>query len=235
MDKKDKLLYFINEIDNFRFCSPSADPDEQTAVVYGFKHLVKRFLGYARKIQNQEFQESLSHIDPDIEDIYAVYDLNIDLQVVLDDLKELLSEPSTKLKVLQNEYIDSVLIETLEELHNERYDLTKVVEFSKEINGTFSSGYYLATSLLIRALLNHVPPIFGYEKFSQIVAQSSRSRKDLFRPLDEIARDVADLHSHDLIRHKEHIPTDKQLEPFKANLEFLLQEIITEIHKAGNS
>jgi len=76
-----------------------------------------------------------------------------------------------------------------------------------------------------------IPPIFGHENFTQVVAQSTRSRQELFKPLDDIARDVADLHTHDTIRHKENLPTKRQLEPFKPNVEFLLQEIITELQR----
>jgi hypothetical protein len=64
-----------------------------------------------------------------------------------------------------------------------------------------------------------------------VVSQVSKSRRELFKPLDDVARDVADLHTHDLIRHKEVLPTKNQLEPFKANLEFLLQEVLVEVQK----
>jgi hypothetical protein len=113
--------------------------------------------------------------------------------------------------------------------------LAKVIQFCHEINGTFNSGHFLGTALLIRALINHVPPIFGYERFDQVVSQSTKSRKELFKPLDDIARDVADLHTHDTIRHKENLPTKRQLEPFKPNVEILLQEIITELQKTESS
>ena len=50
-----------------------------------------------------------------------------------------------------------------------------------------------------------------------------------------MARGVADLHTHDLIRRKEVLPTKNQLEPFKANLEVLLQEILVEIQHSSNN
>jgi hypothetical protein len=230
--KTTELLDLAEQIENFRFCSPSADTDEQTAAVYGFKYLAKRFIGHARKIQNQDIQNSIAQINTDIEDsIYQAYDLNSDLQVIIDDIRDLLLEPSVKWSVVQTEFIDSSIIENLSQVQNTKYDLAKVIQFCLEINGTFNSGYYLATILLIRALLNHVPPIFGYASFSQVVSQSTKSRKELFKPLEDIARDIADLHTHDTIRHKEHLPTKKQLEPFKPSVEVLLQEIITELQK----
>ena len=70
-NKTEIILELAEQVENFQFCSPSDDPDEQTAVIYGFKHLVKRFLGHARKIQNQDFQNALAQINPDIDDIYS--------------------------------------------------------------------------------------------------------------------------------------------------------------------
>lgn len=131
----------------------------------------------------------------------------------------------------ETEFIDSSIIESLCQEKNKKHDLAKVIKFCQEINTTFNSGDYLATSMLIRALINHVPPIFGHETFKQVASQSTKSRQALFKPLDETARDVADLHTHDTIRHKENLPTKRQLEPFKSNIEFLLQEILTELQK----
>ena len=226
--KVQKLLQLANEIERFKFCGPSDDPDEQTAVVYGYKHLAKKFLNRARRIQHNEFQMALQDIDPNIEQIYEAYDLHSDLQIVIEDLREI-ADDSTKLTRVETEFVDSSVIKELHQIKNPNFDLTKVIRFCDEINGSFNNGYYLSTALLIRALINHIPPVFGYETFKQVVSQSTKSRKELFKPLEETVRDVADLHSHDIIRKKEHLPTKRQLEPFKPNLEILLQEIITEL------
>lgn len=230
--KAQKILELAEQIENFRFCSPSADPDEQDAVVYGLKYLAKRFIGYARKLQNPDIQNSIREINTDIENnIYEAYNLRSDLQVVIDDIREFLSDSPGEFSALQNEYIDSSLIEELSRIQSKNYDLTKVVQFCKEINGTYSAGYFISLALLIRALINHIPPIFGQQTFQQVVSQATKSRKELFKQLDDVARDVGDLHSHDTIRHKENLPTKKQLEPFKPNIEFLLQEIINKLHE----
>ena len=65
-----------------------------------------------------------------------------------------------------------------------------------------------------------------FTTFQQVVSQSPRSVKELLKPLEEVSRDVADLHTHSPIRHKESLPTKSQVEPFKASLEVLLHEII---------
>ncbi len=145
-------------------------------------------------------------------------------------VKDLLDDLQRPL-VQTTKFVDPEIIEQLRLEKNSKFDLSKVICFCEELNSSFSAGNYLASALLLRALINHIPPIFGHTTFHQVVSQVSKTRRELFKPLDEVARDVADLHTHDLIRHKEISPTRNQLEPFKPSLEFLLQEILVELHK----
>ena len=78
--------------------------------------------------------------------------------------------------------------------------------------------------------MNHIPPIFGFEKFSQVVASSGKSVKAVLSHLQDQARPIADLHTHILIRSKEQLPSKHQIEPYKASFEILIQEIIVKFH-----
>ncbi|KAM3094117.1 DUF2513 domain-containing protein [Phormidesmis sp. 146-35] len=155
-------------------------------------------------------------------------------------LQELISRLQHSSKVTTQEvnkssrenYVDPNIIEELRSVESCEFDLSKVVRFCEELNSSFVAENYIATTLLIRALINHIPPIFGQKTFPQVVSQVSKSRRELFSPLENVARDVADLHNHDLVRHKENLPTRNQVEPFKPNLEVLLQELIVEIQKS---
>jgi hypothetical protein len=130
-------------------------------------------------------------------------------------------------------FVEQSVIEQLRQSASKKHDFSKLVRFCEELNSSFASGNYLASTLLIRALLNHVPPIFGHTTFLQVVSQAGRSVKELLKPLEEISRDVADMHTHSLVRHKESLPTKSQVEPFKANLEVLLHEIIVKVQESG--
>jgi len=88
-----KLLEMGDEIDRFHFCGPSDDPDEGTAVVYGFKLLAKRFVSAARRIKNREFHEALNGVTTDIEELQGAYDLHSDLIPLVDQLRELAEHP----------------------------------------------------------------------------------------------------------------------------------------------
>lgn len=229
-----RLLETADEIEQFRFCGPSDDPDEQTAVVYGFKHLAKRFVGTARRIKNHAVQDALGDVNTDIENIYAAYDLNSSLQLVIDEIRHLAAHPEEcQWGIAGDILIEPAVIDELKANTQTKYDLNKIARLCEELNSSFAGSNFLACVLLLRALLNHVPPVFGQASFKQVVAQSSRSVKELLGPLEDIARDIADHHTHSLIRHKECLPTRSQIEPFKANIEVLLQEIMVKIADAG--
>jgi hypothetical protein len=229
-----KLLKLADEIESLRFCGPSDDLDQQSAVTYGFKHLVKKFIGTARRINNQEFQEDLQLINTNIDSIYEVYDLSADVQILIDHLREIAEHP-VEFQSTSSSFVDPQIIEQLRLVENSMFDLSKVIRFCEELNSSFNASNYLASTLLLRAIINHIPPIFGHTTFQQVVSQVSKSRRELFKPLDQVARDVADLHTHDLIRHKEVLPSKNQLEPFKVNLEVLLQEVLVELQKDNSS
>ncbi len=130
-------------------------------------------------------------------------------------------------------FVNPAVIEDLRQASSQRFDLSKVARMCEELNRAYSSGSYLASALLLRALLNHVPPVFGHHAFKGVVSQAGKSVKALLEPLEENARKIADLHTHALIRHKECLPTRQQVEQFKAGLEVLLHEIIAKVKEPG--
>jgi hypothetical protein len=231
-ERLEKLLDLANDLESFRLCGPSDDPDKQTAVIYEYKHQAKIFIANARKIVNQELQESLESISTDIDSIYEVYDLVTEIQIVIDTLRDISKYP-VQFQFSSVNFVDPQIIEELRQVEGFKFDLSKVIRFCEELNSSFNANNYLASALLLRSLINHVPPIFGHNSFDQVVAQVSKSRKDLFKHLDEVARKVADLHTHDIIRAKERLPTKNQLVPFQASLEFLLGEILVEAKKSS--
>lgn len=93
---------------------------------------------------------------------------------------------------------------------------------------------YLSSILLLRAVINHIPPIFSATSFAQVVANSKRSVKAILSILEDGARPIADLHTHLMIRKRENIPTKNQVEPYKSAFELLINEIIFELDENEN-
>jgi hypothetical protein len=107
------------------------------------------------------------------------------------------------------------------------FDLCKLVRLCEELNIVYSGGALLATAMLTRAILDHVPPLFGMTTFTEVANNYSgtRSFKETMKRLDEAARKIADGHLHGQIRTKESLPEPQQVN-FAAEVDALLAEIV---------
>jgi len=113
------LIHRINELrkelEEFPIgdCSPSDDIDKETAYVYAFKELVKRFISSAKRLNNEELILLISELQIEPESILEAYDLKAELNGVLDFVDDLLKEKSETLTS-----IPSIDIKTANELSN---------------------------------------------------------------------------------------------------------------------
>ena len=97
-----------------------------------------------------------------------------------------------------------------------------------EARTTAPGKTYFATAMLTRGLLDHVPPLFGTNTFSQVANNyggGGRSFKDTMHHLENAARKVADAYLHMPIRRSETLPTAQQVH-FASQLDVLLAEIV---------
>jgi len=124
-------------------------------------------------------------------------------------------------------YIDETRIKELKRIQNKKFDLTKLVRILEEINLCNQKGCYLATIMLVRALLDHVPPIFGCKSFSEFANnyKGQRSFKKSMQNLENSSRDIANQHLHCQIRVKEVLPNKTQVN-FSPDIDVLLAEIV---------
>ena len=108
------------------------------------------------------------------------------------------------------------------------FDLQKLIRLCEELNTSFDQGCYLATVMLTRAVLDHVPPIFGMENFREVASNyggGGTSFKGTMERLERTARKIADGYLHVPIRASETLPTHQQVN-FGAELDTLIAEII---------
>lgn len=127
----------------------------------------------------------------------------------------------------QNYYVDIKRIEEFESISNAKFDLKKLIEFCKELNRCHSVGAILTIPLLVRAILDHVPPIFNQSSFKQVANnyKNGSSFKKSMLHLENSSRNIADSYLHKHIRNKEAMPTKIQVN-FTNDLDVLLQEIV---------
>lgn len=219
----DLALQLADEIEQFPLgnCGPSDDPDKQYAFVAGFRDIARRFAGAIKRIGDPDLSDIISKIDLDIHNyIVDAHDLRSEIFLAIDALREVSADPQYGENVASNSaFLHADLLLALKALPCSKFDIKKLIKMCEELNDAYARGNYIATVLLIRAVMNHVPRIFNAATFKEVVSQSGRSIKAILARLEDEARPIADLHTHMQIRKTEHIPTKNQVEPYKAAFE----------------
>jgi hypothetical protein len=230
--RKEIIVGLIESTRGFRFCGPSDDPDEQTSVTAGFRHLVIQFKRLAGPILPPAAASQLSTIDVEIDNLYSAYDAHSELEALLPDIEAALERldddgdrpvSADGLAVIA----DSRLAE-LRTLASTQFDFKKLIRLCEEINTAYGQKCYFATAMLTRGLLDHLPPIFGKASFSEVANNyggGGKSFKETIHHLENGARKVADAHLHMPIRNSETLPVAQQVN-FAAQIDVLLSEIV---------
>lgn len=125
----------------------------------------------------------------------------------------------------RSSYIDENTLLRLRKIENENFDLSRLVNFCHELNDNYSLENYYSCAMLLRAILDHIPPIFGKTSFSDVASQhGGKSLKKVLHPLDETAKKIGDDYLHKQISKKVLTVTKTQVS-FQANLDMLLNEV----------
>lgn len=124
-------------------------------------------------------------------------------------------------------YVDATRIEELKSLEGKSFDFSKLIRMCEELNICFAEGCYLAVAMLVRSVLDHVPPIFGCNGFAEVANNynGSKSFKESMVHLENSSRKIADSHLHQRIRSSESLPNKTQVN-FTNDIDVLLAEII---------
>jgi hypothetical protein len=228
-------IELADEIDRFPLgeCGPSDDPDKQYAYVAGFRDIAKRFVAAVKRIGDPDLSDLVSGLDTSPQWISDAHNLRAELSVVIDTLKEASQDPNYAANAASNAaFLHTEVLLRLKAVQGARLDPSKLVKMCEELNDAYARGNYISSALLLRAIVNHVPSVFGASTFSEVVSQSGRSIKAILARLNDDARPIADLHTHILMRQTEHLPTKNQLEPYKASFEVLIQEVLASLSNA---
>ncbi len=124
--------------------------------------------------------------------------------------------------------ISETRLDELRALSSSRFDLKKLIRLCEEINTAYSAECYFATAMLTRAILDHVPPVFGLTTFAEVAnnyGSGGRSFKETMQHLENASRRVADAHLHMPIRSSETLPNSQQVN-CSQQLDVLLGEIV---------
>lgn len=119
-------------------------------------------------------------------------------------------------------------LEELRSLTSPDFDFRKLIRMLEELNTAFQEESYFSSAMLIRGVLDHVPPVFGCKTFSEVAnnyAGGGRSFKETMQHLETASRKVADAHLHTPIRKAETLPTPQQVNCGQ-QFDVLLSEIV---------
>ena len=136
--------------------------------------------------------------------------------------------------VVNHLYINPKRIEEFNSLNGKiSYDLSKLIKLCKEINDNYEKENYYSVALLLRTVLNHIPPAFnGKDSFEQVLAELNgkkhQTKKEVFLRLQELQRRLADLVAHEKLRSTEPIIVAQNVQ-FIPEIDFLLSEAYYEL------
>src|SRR3989338_190343 len=110
-------------------------------------------------------------------------------------------------------FVNQSRIRELKTIKNDDFDITKLIRFCEELNSAFSLENFLSTAMLVRAIADHIPPIFGKTSFTEVANNhGSKSFKESMKNLDNSSRKISDAHLHTQIRKKEVLPNSNQVD-----------------------
>jgi len=89
-NRQELITRLIKEAREFRFCGPSGDTDEQTAVTVGYHHLVTQLKHLAGPILPETAASRLNSIKVDLNDIYSAYTARAEMDALLFDIESAL-------------------------------------------------------------------------------------------------------------------------------------------------
>jgi hypothetical protein len=126
-------------------------------------------------------------------------------------------------------FISKSRIEELKQITSNKFDLKRLIKLCEETNDNFSNSNFGAVAMIARTIINHVPPIFGYDTFDQVVAnyggaKDNKSFKKNMYHLSNSLKHIADSQLHQTIRKSESLPNETQVD-FRQDFDVLLGEI----------
>lgn len=123
-------------------------------------------------------------------------------------------------------YVDYNRMEQLQSLTSAKFDFSRVIQICNELNNSFANENLFAVGALLRALLDHVPPVFGYSTFGEVANNyGGRSIRGSLQHLDKSSRKISDSLLHQQIRTRENLPS-RVMVNFSSDLDVLLAEMI---------
>jgi DNA-binding Lrp family transcriptional regulator len=156
----------------------------------------------------------------------------------IESTKEPKNQVSQTLTVSPNPlFINEGRLQELKDISSRqsKFDCSKLIKLCEELNSSYSHENYYATAMLTRAIMDHVPPIFGVgiDNFQKVANNYSgtQSFKNAMKGLYSIQKNISDGYLHEHIRNTESLPNATQVNSSQA-IDKLLEEIVKILKKS---
>ena len=145
--------------------------------------------------------------------------------------------PSTDADSVKSSYVDPARLAEIEALPSTGWDFCRLAQLCRELIAAYADGHYITTAALVRIIMDHVPPLFGFDTFDQVAAnyggpKAHKSFKSSVTHLQQSMRNISDAQIHSHIRRTDTLPNATQVD-VKRDLDILLAEVVR-IGKAHN-
>jgi hypothetical protein len=125
-------------------------------------------------------------------------------------------------------FIDASRLDDLRGLEKASFDCTRLIAMCEELNSSVQHENAHAVAMLTRAIVDHVPPVFGFKSFEEVAANyggtKERSFKKAMERLDKHTKEVANRLLHGQISNSEVAPTMAEVS-YPGELNHLLSEV----------
>ena len=125
-------------------------------------------------------------------------------------------------------FVEISRLDELRALKNSTFDCTRLIAMCEELNDCAEHGNAHAVAMLTRAIVDHVPPLFGFSSFEQVAANYGGTKEKSFKKamerLDKHTKKVADRLLHGQITKSEVAPTMAEVS-YSGEVNHLLSEV----------
>lgn len=220
---KDVLSEFKNAINNRQLKTPAVILDK-------IKNL--QTVNDEVDIKISVFNKTLAEHVKDDSVSFLAYMVSLDKEIrlqlsnLLNDLNDLHELLNLHFSPKSFGYVNLNRLEELYSIKNQDFDLSKLFRLCEELNSNFQNRNYLSVSMLVRAILDHIPPVFGFKTFIEVSSNyGGKSLKKSLQNLQNSSRNISDAYLHETIKSRESLPNETQID-FRNDLDVLLAEIV---------
>lgn len=136
----------------------------------------------------------------------------------------------------RHHFISPARIEDLRRLPIHGMDPKRLIRLLEEINHADAQDCLITVATLCRHVMNHVPPVFGFDKFVEVVANygGGASFKGSAQALQNSLKNIADGHAHLPMRATESLPMRQQIN-FGPDMDRILEEVVRLLQDRANA